>query len=119
MEWMESAFTRGPDDVGGLIAVSGVELIPDPSSHSWSVRDPGEEDGAAVVSAACATTVQLGDLIDFLSVDASGQSRICFIRPILKVGGRDGCRLVKAMRADPVFGKEATALLRLTPQNLT
>ncbi|MBA3021740.1 hypothetical protein [Propionicimonas sp.] len=75
-------------------------------------RGPGEEDGAAVALAACATKAQLDDLVDFLSVEDRGQSRIYFIRPILKVGGNRGRNVVGALRADPVFGHEATALLR-------
>jgi hypothetical protein len=74
-------------------------------------RGPGEEDGTAVAMAACATEAQLDDLIGFLSVDERGQSRIYFVRPILNVGGAHGREVVEALRADPVFGKEATALL--------
>jgi hypothetical protein len=75
-------------------------------------RDPGEEDGTAVALAACATKAQLEDLVGFLSVEERGQSRIYFIRPILKVGGDRGREVVDALRADPVFGDEATALLK-------
>jgi len=80
-------------------------------AHYLAPRDPGEEDGAAVALAACATEAQLDDLIGFLSVEARGQSRIYFIRPILRVGGTRGREAVEALRDDPVFGKEATALL--------
>jgi hypothetical protein len=65
-------------------------------------------DGA---STACVTTAQLDDLIHFLSVEERGESRIYFIRPILRVGGERGRAVVEALPADPVFGKEATALL--------
>jgi hypothetical protein len=75
-------------------------------------RDPGEEDGAAVALAACATQAQLDDLIAFLSVEERGQSRIYFIRPILKVGGDRGRQVIEALRDDPMFGDEATALLK-------
>jgi hypothetical protein len=34
--WMEARFAEGPDDVRGLIAVSGVQMIPDPG-------EPGSE----------------------------------------------------------------------------
>jgi len=75
-------------------------------------RNPGEEDGAAVALAACATGAQLDDLIGFLSLSERGESRIYFIRPILNVGGQRGREIVESLRADPTFGKEARALLR-------
>jgi hypothetical protein len=75
-------------------------------------RNLGEEDGAAVALAACATKAQLDDLIGFLSIEERGQSRIYFIRPILKVGGDRGREVVEALRADSVFGDESTALLK-------
>jgi hypothetical protein len=75
-------------------------------------RSPGEEDGTAVALAACATKAQVDDLIGFLSVAERGQSRIYFIRPILKVGAERGRGVVEALRADSVFGDEATALLK-------
>lgn len=74
-------------------------------------RGAGEQEGAAVALAASATAAQLGDLIGFLSLEERGQSRIYFVRPILAVGGDRGRQLVKSLRSDPVFGKEATALL--------
>jgi len=75
-------------------------------------RSAGEEEGTAVALAACATDAQLDDLIGFLSAEERGESRIYFIRPILTVGGDRGRRLVEALRSDPAFGKEATALTR-------
>lgn len=51
-------------------------------------------------------------LVRFLSVEERGQSRIYFIRPILSVGRDRGRAVVEALRTDPVFGKEATALLK-------
>lgn len=74
-------------------------------------RKPGEEEWIAVALAACATEAQLDDLVNFLSVEERGQSRIYFIRPILKVGRARGREVVEELRDDPVFGKEATALL--------
>jgi len=75
-------------------------------------RDPGEEDGAAVALAACATSAQFDDLIDFLALSERGQSRIYFIRPILQVGGTHGRDFVRTLLSDSVFGKEAQALLK-------
>jgi hypothetical protein len=75
-------------------------------------RCEGEEDGAAVALAACATKAQLDDLIGFLSVERRGPSRIYFIRPILRVGGDRGQAAVEELRADPVLSAEATAVLK-------
>jgi hypothetical protein len=74
-------------------------------------RNRGEEDGTAVALAACATEAQLDDLLSFLSVEERGESRIYFIGPILRVGGHRGREIVGALRSDPLFGKEATAML--------
>src|SRR5689334_11929248 len=46
-------------------------------------RGPDEEDGTAVALAACATVAQLDDLIRLLSAN-DRQSRIFFLRPVLK-----------------------------------
>ena len=73
-------------------------------------RNPGEEDGAAVAVAACATEAQRDDLLDFLGAER-GDSRIYFIGPILRVGGARGREVVERLRQDPVFGKEVRALL--------
>lgn len=76
-----------------------------------AARGPEEVDGVAVALAACATKQQFGDLVGFLSMEQGKQSRIYFLRPILKVGGSEGRRVVEALSGDQVFGKEATALL--------
>lgn len=81
-------------------------------THWLYARDPGEEDGAAVALAACATKAQVDDLIEFLSIEERGESRIYFIGPILRLGGHRGREVVEALRKDPVLGKEATALLK-------
>ncbi len=62
--------------------------------------------------AACATEAQLDELIGLLSFSERGESRICFIRPILNIGGQRGREVVESLRSDPTFGKEARALLK-------
>lgn len=74
-------------------------------------RDPGEEDGTAVALAACATKAQLSDLVSFLSAPERGESRIYFLRPIKKLGGSAGQKLIESLTNDPTFGPEARALL--------
>jgi len=38
LDWMERRFNTGPEDVRGLIAVSGVEMIPDPGLPGSELR---------------------------------------------------------------------------------
>ena len=74
-------------------------------------RNPGEEDGTAVALAACATKDQLDELIGFLAVEGRGESRAYFIRPIKRLGGERGLRVLEALRDDPTLGREVTATL--------
>ena len=98
----------------------GRALAVKPSVEFWdrlkalylAPRSPGEEDGAAAALAACATEAKLDDMVGFLSLSERGESRIYFIRPILKVGGQQGREVVESLRSDPTFGKEARALLK-------
>lgn len=76
-------------------------------------RSSGEEDGTAVALAACATHAQLHDLLGFLSLAAREESRIYFLRPILDVGGTRGREVLESLISDPVFGREARALLKV------
>lgn len=104
---------RVMESLGRALAVKPSVEFWDRLKARWlAARDPGEEDGAAVALAACATRTQLDDLIGFLSVEERGQSRIYFIRPILKIGGERGREVIEALRDDRDFGKEATALLK-------
>lgn len=104
---------RVMESLGSALAVGPSVAFWDRLKARWlGTRNSGEETGTAVALAACATRAQLDDLIEFLSVEERGQSRIYFVRPILKVGGDRGREVVEALRGDPVFGKEATALLK-------
>jgi len=112
-------FERGgyPDplmeSIGRALAVKPSVQFWDRLKNCWlRARGAGEEDGAAVALAAAATRAQLDDLIGFLSNEERGNSRIYFIRPILRVGGERGRAIVEALREDPVFGDESTALLK-------
>lgn len=103
---------RVMESLGRALAVKPSVVFWERLKARWlDARDPGEEDGAAVALAACATKAQLDDLMKFLSVEERGQSRIYFIRPLLKTGGDQGRQVVDGLRSDPVFGDEATALL--------
>lgn len=76
-----------------------------------AAKTPGEEDGMAVALSACATKAQYDDLVALLSVKHRGESRIYFLRPIRRLGGDKGRALLESLREDPIFGKEASALL--------
>lgn len=71
---------------------------------------PGEEEGLAVVLSAAATPDQADDLEELLQAPR-GESRIHFIRPLLRVGGNRGREIVQSLRDNPVFGREAAAAL--------
>lgn len=104
---------RVMESLGRALAVKPSVAFWERLKRRWlDARSPGEEDGAAVALASCATKAQLDDLITFLSVDQRGRSRIYFLRPILKTGGNRGLHIVETLRQDSIFGEEATALLK-------
>jgi hypothetical protein len=75
-------------------------------------RSSGEETGVALALMACATRAQLKDLVDFLSWEERGESRIYFLLPIKRLGGQAGRALLERLKKDKTLGREATALLR-------
>lgn len=104
---------RVMESLGRALAVKPSVVFWERLKSCWlNARDPGEEDGTAVALAACAGKEHLDDMIGFLSIEERGESRLYFIRPILKVGGVLGRETVEGLRSDPVFGKEAAALLK-------
>lgn len=104
---------RVMESLGRAMAVKPSVAFWDRLKACWlGARDPGEEDGAAVALAACATKAQLDDLVEFLSAPGMGESRIYFVRPVLRLGGDRGRQVVEGFTDDPVLGKEASALLR-------
>ena len=73
---------------------------------------PGEEEGLAVALAASATVDDLDALIALLDETSRGSTRIHFLRPIKRVGGKRGLDVLTSLKDDPLFGKEARALLK-------
>ncbi|UKA64094.1 hypothetical protein [Arthrobacter sp. FW306-04-A] len=73
---------------------------------------PDEEQGLAVALAASATPENLNALLDLLNETTRGSSRILFLSTIVRVGGDIGRNAVESLRNDPLFGKEARALLK-------
>jgi hypothetical protein len=104
---------RVMESLGRALAVKPSVKFWERLKSRWlAARNAGEEDGAAVALAACATKAQVDELIEFLGVAERGDSRIYFIRPLLKVGGARGRAVVESLREDSTFGKEASALLK-------
>lgn len=71
----------------------------------------GAEEGLAVALAASATADRLDALIALLDETSRGSTRIHFLRPIKRVGGKRGLKVLQSLRDDPLFGAEARALL--------
>jgi hypothetical protein len=98
----------------------GRALAVEPAVFAWdALRDlflkaqgRGEEEGLAVALAASATSEHLEALIDLLNEDSRSDNRIHFLRPIKRVGGRRGREVLESLKSDPLFGKEARALLK-------
>jgi len=98
----------------------GSALAVKPAIFAWDTvrelylkaRGRGEEEGLAVALAASATAEQLDALIDLLGEESRGEPRIHFLRAIKRVGGHRGREMLESLKADPMFGKEAQALLK-------
>jgi hypothetical protein len=97
----------------------GRALAVEPAAFAWeTLRDlyliaegRGEEEGLAVALAASATVAHLDGLIALLHENSRGDSRIHFLRAIKRTGGAKGRDLLASLRSDPMFGREARALL--------
>lgn len=104
---------RVMESLGRALAVKpAIEFWARLKARFLNARGAGEEDGAAVALAACATAAQFDELIEFLGVEERGESRIYFLRPIKKLGGAHGRVVLESLKGRPVFGKEARALLK-------
>lgn len=104
---------RVMEGLGRALAVKPAVAFWERLKARWlDARGQGEEDGVAVALAACAAKEQLEDLVYFLSVEERGESRLFFIRPIVRVGGERGYEVLESLRDDPVLGQAATARLK-------
>ncbi|MDP9903104.1 hypothetical protein [Arthrobacter bambusae] len=72
----------------------------------------GEEEGLAVALAASATDKHLQALIKLLNDDSRSDTRGHFLRAIKRVGGQEGRQVLESLKSDPMWGKEARALLK-------
>jgi hypothetical protein len=57
------------------------------------------------------TKKQLDDLIEFLSDQKRGESRLFFVRAVVRVGGDRGYAVLESLREDQVVGQAASARL--------
>jgi hypothetical protein len=73
-------------------------------------------DRLAAALSICAARAQYEDLLAFVSNESLGESRIYFLRSINRIGNRmtagRGRAVVESLAADPLLGKEATAILQ-------
>ena len=77
-----------------------------------AAQGPGEEEGLAVALTASATGEHLDELIALLRENSRGDTRIHFLSAIKRVGGKRGRQVLESLESDPMFGKEARALLK-------
>jgi hypothetical protein len=98
----------------------GRALAVKPAAPAWETlrelylkaEGRGEEEGLAVALAASATADHLEALIALLDETSRGSTRIHFLRPIKRVGGKRGLDVLMSLQADRLFGKEARGLLK-------
>lgn len=104
---------RVMESLGRALAVKpAVFAWDDPRELFLKAHGQGEEEGLAVALAASATSDHLEALIDLLHKASRSDNRIHFLRPIKRVGGRRGHEILLSLKSDPLFGKEARALLK-------
>lgn len=72
----------------------------------------GEGEGLAIALAGSAAPENLDGLLELINQHPQGTTQIHLLRAIKRVGGRRGIEFLESLSSDPVFGKEATALLR-------
>ena len=105
---------------GRVMESLGRALAVKPAVHFWDTlrelylkaHGRGEEEGLAVALAASATSEQLDALIDLVGDDSLSDLRIHFLGAIKRVGGPRGRAVLESLESDPMFGKEARALLK-------
>jgi hypothetical protein len=103
---------RVMESLGRALAVKPAVAVWDTLRHLYlAAKGRGETEGLAVALAASATRDQFEGLVGLLGEPSRGSTRVHFLRPIKRVGGAEGRRVLESLRADSTFGKEATALL--------
>ncbi len=72
----------------------------------------GEEEGLAIALAVGATKDNFDDLVALLGDETRGSSRIHLLRAVKRVGRQRGREVLERLASDPLFGREATHLIR-------
>jgi hypothetical protein len=104
---------RVMESLGRALAVKPSVDVWDTLRHLYlAAEGHGEEEGLAVALAASADDDHLDALIALLDETSRGSTRIHFLRPIKRVGGKRGMNVLRSLQDDPLFGKEANALLK-------
>jgi hypothetical protein len=104
------------DGMDGLARAVAVR----PMAPAWeTLRRPylkaeatSETEGLAVPLTASATPDRLDALPALLAEQSRGESRIHFLRAIRRVGGSRGWEVITGFVDDPVFGKEASHMVK-------
>lgn len=113
-------FLEEGDLPGRVLEGVGRALAVKPSVAFWDrlstlLLRPSNDDqaeGVAVAMAACATADQVEELISMLNGAKRIPAHVYLLRPILVNGGAAGRTFLESVKADPVLGAEANALLR-------
>lgn len=101
------------ESLGRALAVKPAHLYWDKLHELYlGAAGSGESEGLAVALAASATADDLDAMVGLLGEESCGDSRIHFLRPILRIGGDRGREVVESLRSDPLYGREASALLK-------
>ena len=78
-------------------------------------------DRMAAVLSNVATRAHYDDLLFFLGIESLGDTRVYFLRPVNRIGNRMSPRMgraaVESLADNPVFAKEATAILARRSRN--
>jgi hypothetical protein len=89
---------------------------PDLSALYLTTEREVVRDRLAAALAVCAMREHYGQLLAFVANPELGESRIYFLRPINRIGNRisagKGRSVIESLAADPVMGREATAILK-------
>ncbi|MFB2583335.1 hypothetical protein [Herbiconiux liukaitaii] len=78
-------------------------------------RDKGEATGLAVALAELAKRADLPSLRGLISDKRLGPTRIFFVRPILRFGGKEGKTFLQGLESDPDLQREISAKLSPNP----
>ncbi len=74
--------------------------------------DEGQQDGAAIALAGCATRERYDELLALARDETRTGARLFFLAPIRTFGRERGWAFIESVRDHPLLGEEATAMLK-------